>query len=114
MKLYKDSANLWHMGNVILPAGSCQLVVDGTFVKIEAVGGGLDYFNAEIHELQNEAGTAYTSVANLLTDCGDFFAKASVGSGGGVTSVNTKTGVVVLSAADVGAGEDLFAKEQQK
>ena len=87
MKFYKDTNDLWVLGELIIPQGSCVLYVrdDSEVVEIRFLNGDR-VFNEAISELRDETDTPYTDLADLLLRCGDFFVKAT---GGGLSLVAT-------------------------
>lgn len=71
IKLYKDTDELWHLGDRVVPVGHNQLMDDHNgdlrIIIPDFV------IRTKITELADENGDAYSSIADLLDKCRNFF-----------------------------------------
>lgn len=78
MKFYKQLNGLWVVGDMIIPAGTCMLVVrqNSEIVDISFINGPR-IFNEKVTELKDSSDVAYVDLADFLDRCGDFFVNAA-------------------------------------
>ena len=74
MKFYKQENNLWVVGELIIPSGTCKISVyqEDSVVDISFING-VRIFNEKITELTDVDDIAYADIADFLTRCGYFF-----------------------------------------
>lgn len=71
IKLYKDTDELWHLGDRVVPAGYNQLIDDHNGNLRIAIP---DFMlRTNLTELADGNGNTFSSITDILDKCGDFF-----------------------------------------
>lgn len=80
VKFYKDLDGNWHLGDKIIPAGTCWIDYDeSNDIKIVSLYDSKDIkFEGAFTSLVKEDGTNYASIAAMLSTNSDFFVEADV------------------------------------
>lgn len=99
MKIYKDSNNLIWFGNTVYPSGTLGLSIDGTSISIWKDKNETSIYTGDVTNIQNESGVNYSTVADFLTECADFFVKASGGGGIDKTYAKKTTQITHITIA---------------
>jgi len=82
MQFYQDSSNGWHLGDEIIPANTCSIIIDGLNISIQVVGQSTPKVRDLVTNFQDKDGNNYTNIKDFLKDTEGFFIKAPFGLGG--------------------------------
>jgi hypothetical protein len=80
VKFYKDPSGNWHIGDKLIPSGTCWIDYDiVTDIKIVSLYDQNDIkFQGPFSELADKDGVAFSDVATMLSTNSDFFVDADV------------------------------------